>query len=62
MMWYCTCMETNKLRRIFFDEHQHWESFKNKYEAKIRSVVQKKVEKFRDCGNFKKGIRLLVYE
>ncbi|MBA2175831.1 hypothetical protein H0266_13115 [Halobacillus locisalis] len=46
MMWYCTCVETNILRRIFFDGHQHWEAFKNKYGAKIRPVVQEKVEKF----------------
>lgn len=52
MMWYCTCKETNILRRIFFDELQYWEAFKNKYGAKIRPFVQKKVEKFRDCGNF----------
>ncbi|MFC0525905.1 hypothetical protein ACFFGV_20215 [Pontibacillus salicampi] len=38
-------METNILRRIFFDEHQHWEAFKNKYGGKTQPVVKKEVEK-----------------
>ena len=36
-------MEKNILKEIFFDNHQHWESFKNR----IRPVVIKEVEKFR---------------
>jgi hypothetical protein len=55
-------METNILRRIFFDEHQHWEAFKAKQGKKIRPVVVKEVEKFRDCGNLKKGFKILVCE
>jgi hypothetical protein len=55
-------METNILRRIFFDEQQHWEVFKSKHGKKIRSIVVKEVEKFRDCGNLKKGFKLLVCE
>jgi hypothetical protein len=49
-------METNILRRIFFDEQEHWEEFKSKHGKKIRSIVVKEVEKFRDCGNLKKGL------
>ncbi|WP_339060281.1 transposase zinc-binding domain-containing protein [Tepidibacillus marianensis] len=55
-------METNILKRIFFDQHQHWEKFKNKYGRKIRPIVIKEVEKFRDCGDFKKGFKLFVCE
>lgn len=55
-------METNILKNIFFDQHQHWEKFKNKYGKKIRPVVIKEVEKFRDCGDFKKGFKLFVCE
>lgn len=55
-------METNILKRIFFDHHQHWEAFKQKHGAKIRPIVIKEVEKFRDCGNLKKGFKLLVCE
>lgn len=55
-------METNILRRIFFDENQHWEQFKTKYGRKIRPIVIKEVEKFRDCGNPKKGFKLFVCE
>jgi hypothetical protein len=55
-------MENNILKRIFFDENQHWEKFKNKYKRKIRPIVTKEVEKFRDCGNPKKGFKLFVCE
>lgn len=55
-------METNILHRIFFDEQQNWEAFKTKHGDKIRSVVVKEVEKFKDCGNPKKGFTLLVCE
>jgi len=55
-------METNILKRIFFDHHQHWEAFKRKHGTKIRSVVIKEVEKFRDCGNPKNGFKLFVCE
>ncbi len=62
MLWYFSCMETNILRRIFFDENQHWEQFKIKNGKKIRSIVIKEVEKFRDCGNPKNGFKLFVCE
>jgi hypothetical protein len=52
-------METNILKRIFFDQHQHWEKFKSKYGRKIRPIVIKEVEKFRDCGNLKKNSNYL---
>lgn len=32
-------METNILKRIFFDENQHWDSFVKKHGKKIRAVV-----------------------
>lgn len=53
-------METNILKRIFFDEHGHWDSFVMKY--KKRSNVLKEVEKFRGCGDLSKGFKLLVCE
>jgi hypothetical protein len=55
-------METNILKRIFFDQHHHWEAFAKKYRKHIRPVVFKEIEKFRDCGNPKNGFRLLVCE
>lgn len=55
-------METNILKQILFDQHQHWESFKQTYGERIRSNVIKEVEKFRDCGDMKKGFKLFVCE
>lgn len=55
-------MEANILRQIFFDKNSHWESFKKKHGAKIRPIVTKEVEKFRDCGDIKKGFKLFVCE
>ena len=55
-------METNVLRRIFFDENQNWDEFKGKYGKKIRPIVIKEIEKFRDCGDLKKGFKLFVCE
>ncbi len=55
-------MEKNILKQIFFGKHQHWDSFKKKHGAKIRPVVIKEVEKFRDCGDLKKGFKLYVCE
>ncbi|MDR7003085.1 hypothetical protein J2Y67_005641 [Neobacillus niacini] len=55
-------MERNILREIFFDKHQHWEAFKNKHVAKIRPIVIKEVEKFRDCGDIKKGFKVFMCE
>ena len=55
-------MEKNILKQIFFDDHHHWESFKNKHGDKVRPVVIKEVEKFRDCGDMKNGFKLYVCE
>nr|WP_276356294.1 transposase zinc-binding domain-containing protein [Cohnella sp. YIM B05605] len=55
-------MESNILKRIFFDEHGHWDKFVRKYEGRIRAYVLKEVAKFRDCGNPKNGFKLLVCE
>lgn len=55
-------MEKNILKQILFDEHQHWEAFKKKYGTRIRPIVIKEVEKFRDCGNLKNGFKLFVCE
>ncbi|MCQ6289193.1 transposase zinc-binding domain-containing protein [Bacillus cereus] len=55
-------MEANILKRIFFDEHNHWERFKDKYGARIRPVVLKEIEKFRGCGDPKNGFTLFVCE
>lgn len=51
-------METNILKRIFFDQHQNWEAFAEKHRKHIRPVVFKEIEKFRDCGNPKNGFKL----
>ncbi|QQK74237.1 transposase [Salicibibacter cibarius] len=55
-------MEPNILRRIFFDHHHHWEQFVEKHGDRIRPVVHKEVEKFRDCGNPENGFKLFVCE
>jgi Putative transposase. len=55
-------METNILKRIFFDEHRHWDNFVSKNKGKLRSNVLKEVEKFRGCGDLKNGFKLLVCE
>jgi hypothetical protein len=55
-------METNVLKRIFFDEHGHWDRFVVKNKDKLRPNVVKEVEKFRGCGNLKNGFKLLVCE
>lgn len=52
-------MYTNILKRIFFDEHQHREKFKKKYGRKVRPIVIKEIEKFRDCGDIKKDLNSL---
>ena len=43
-------METNILKRIFFDENQHWDQFVKKHHKNLRPIVMKEVEKFRGCG------------
>jgi len=55
-------METNILRQIFFDHHNHWDTFIKKHGNRIRPAVLKEVKKFRDCGNPKNGFKLFVCE
>jgi len=55
-------METNVLKRIFFDEHGHWDRFVAKHKGRIRPNVIKEVEKFRKCGDLRNGFKLLVCE
>lgn len=55
-------METNVLKRIFFDEHGHWDRFVAKLKGKLRPHVLKEVEKFRKCGDPRNGFKLLVCE
>lgn len=55
-------MEKNILKRIFFDGNQHWEAFKEKHGDRVRPIVIKEVEKFRDCGDPKNGFKLYVCE
>lgn len=55
-------METNILKTIFFDQHQHWDRFVEKHGKRIRAVVIKEVEKFRKCGDPRSGFSMLVCE
>jgi hypothetical protein len=55
-------MESNILKRIFFDEHNHWDHFVKKYHRNLRPNVIKEVEKFKGCRNPKNGFKLLVCE
>lgn len=55
-------MKKNILQAIFFDGHQNWRKFLNKYGRKIRPVVKKEVHKFEFCGDIRKGYRLFVCE
>jgi hypothetical protein len=55
-------METNILKRIFFDNHHHWKAFAEKHRKHICPVVFKEIEKIRDFGNPKIGFRILVCE
>ena len=50
------------MRQIFFDDERHWDKFVEKYGKRIRPIVIKEVEKFRNCGNPKNGFKLLVCE
>lgn len=52
-------METNILKQIFME---HWQPFVKKYDKRIRPSVLKEVEKFLNCGDPKKGFKLLVCE
>lgn len=53
-------METNILKQIFFDEHNHWDNFVKKHGNKIRPSVIKEVKKFRGCGDPRNGFKLFV--
>lgn len=55
-------MKPNILQAIFFDKNKNWENFLAKYRRKIRPVVTLEVQKFRDCGDIRKGYRLFVCE
>ncbi|TCP16620.1 transposase-like zinc-binding protein [Scopulibacillus darangshiensis] len=55
-------MEQNILRRIFFDENNHWDQFVQNHEKNLRPIVLKEVEKFKNCGNPKNGFKLFVCE
>ncbi|XJZ27405.1 transposase [Bacillota bacterium Lsc_1132] len=55
-------MEPNILKRIFFDQNQHWDKFVKKHHKNLRPIVIKEVEKFRGCGNPKNGFKLFVCE
>lgn len=55
-------MEPNILKRIFFDEHNHWDNFVKKHHINLRPNVIKEVEKFKGCGNPKNGFKLFVCE
>ncbi|EMG6030010.1 transposase zinc-binding domain-containing protein, partial [Enterococcus faecium] len=55
-------MKANILEAIFFDEHHNWDNFVEKHGRKIRLVVKREVNKFRYCGDIRKGYRLFVCE
>jgi hypothetical protein len=55
-------METNILKQIFFDEHNHWDNFVKKHGNKIRPAVIKEVKKFRGCGDPRNGFKIFVCE
>ncbi|BCJ87486.1 hypothetical protein skT53_24710 [Effusibacillus dendaii] len=51
-------VETNELKRIFFDEHRHGERFAATHGKRIRPQVITEVEKFRICGTMHGGLEL----
>ena len=55
-------MKKNILHAIFFDKEDHWDSLVKMYGKRIRPVALAEVEKFRYCGDIKKGFRLFVCE
>ncbi|MUK87451.1 hypothetical protein GMD78_03430 [Ornithinibacillus sp. L9] len=61
-LWCFYYKEKNILKRIFFNEHEHWPAFKRKYGDRIRPIVIKEVEKFLDCGNTQNGFKLFECE
>jgi Putative transposase/Transposase zinc-binding domain len=52
-------MGTNILKQIFME---HWKPFVEKNRTRIRPSVLKEVKKFLNCGDPKKGFKLLVCE
>jgi hypothetical protein len=52
----------NILWKIFFDVNNNWAQFVEKYGSRIRAVVMKEIEKFRNCGDPKKGFKTFVCE
>ena len=55
-------MQKSILWRIFFDDKRNWEKFVERYRKRIRPVVLKEVEKYRNCGDPRQGFKLLVCE
>lgn len=55
-------MDSNILKQIFFDKHQHWDAFVEKHKEHIRPNVIKEVQKFRSCGDPRNGFKILVCE
>jgi len=55
-------MGKNMIKQIFFDENYHWDKFVERYKSRIRPVVLKEVEKFRQCGDPRNGFKLFVCE
>lgn len=56
-------MKKNILHAIFFlIRKDHWDSLVKMYGKRIRPVALAEVEKFRYCGDIKKGFRLFVCE
>ena len=55
-------MKPNILHAIFFDNYQNWNNFYQRAKRRIRPVVKREINKFRDCGDLRKGYRLFVCE
>lgn len=55
-------MDSNILKQIFFDKHQHWDRFMENHKEQIRPQVIKEVQKFRSCGDPRNGFKILVCE
>lgn len=53
-------IDQNIIKRIFFDEHCHWDRFYEKHKKRIRPVVVKEIEKFRKCGDSRSGFTLFA--
>lgn len=48
------------LKKILFDENNHWEKFNEKYGKRIRPVVKREIAKFRKCGEKEAGFTLFA--